>query len=388
MKRTKGLMIIHFLIVCLMVFFMTMPALASKGVDAKNKQIKIAVVGPLTGQYGVYGQAQKEGVEYAIKKLNNQGGFKKGKFKGYGLEPTYFDDKGDPKESANIAQKIVIGDYFAEIGPTNSSPASASAPIFDRNNVAMILVYASDYRLTHSGYKNVFRMVSTTESEGYAYAAGAVTKLGHKKIAEIWENTAYGQTLHQYFGKKVKELNAELVASEAFVAGQDIDFKPILTKLKGLNPDLIMLNLTYNDGGLVVSQARNLGWDVPMLAATGCNAPKFVEMMPANPGDVYIAVIFSQLSDDPNVKNFLKGFEEMHKKGPSEASALSYDATLTLIQAIELGATKRENLKDYLMKVDYQGVTSRKKFDKNGDIVAPDFPVLKLGSDKKWFPFK
>jgi branched-chain amino acid transport system substrate-binding protein len=368
--------------VCLI--FGVMSASAEKGVDPKNKVIKIAVVGPLTGQYGVYGQDQKKGIEDGIKNFADAGGFKKGKYQGYKVEATYFDDKGDPKESANVAQQVVIGDYFAEIGPTNSSPANASAPIYDRNNMAMILVYASDQRLTNSGYQNVFRVVCTTKTEGEAYAAQIVSTLGKKRVADIWENTAYGQTLHQYFVDKVKALGGEMISSETFVAGQDVDFKPVLTKMKELRPDMIMLNVTYNDGGLVVSQARTLGWEVPMLGAIGCNAPKFVEMMPDNPGEVYLAVLFNQISTAPQIQDFIKKYTGMFKTEPSESAALAYDAFNALVSAIELGAGKREEVKDYLRKVDFQGVTNRIRFDEKGDVLQPALPLLKLGPGKKW----
>jgi branched-chain amino acid transport system substrate-binding protein len=384
----RKLFSIFSVIVFVCLIFGVMSASAEKGVDSKNKVIKIAVVGPITGQYGVYGQDQKKGVEDAIKEFNEAGGFKKGKFQGYKVEATFFDDKGDPKESANVAQQVVIGNYFAEIGPTNSSPANASAPLYDRNNMAMILVYASDYRLTHSGYKNVFRIVCTTKTEGESYAVQIVDTLGKKKIADLWENTAYGQTLHKFFEDKVKELGGEIVSSETYVAGQDVDFKPVLTKMKNLNPDMIMLNVTYNDGGLIVSQARTLGWEVPMLGAIGCNAPKFVEMMPDDPGEVYLSVLFNQISSAPKIQNFIENYRTMFGTEPSESAALAYDAFNALANAIELGAAKREEVKDYLLKVDFQGVTNRIRFDEYGDVFQPALPLLKLGPGKKWMEEK
>jgi branched-chain amino acid transport system substrate-binding protein len=384
----RKLFSIFSVIVSVCLIFGVMSASAEKGVDSKNKLIKIAVVGPITGQYGVYGQDQKKGVEDAIKEFNEAGGFKKGNFQGYKVEATFFDDKGDPKESANVAQQVVIGNYFAEIGPTNSSPANASAPLYDRNNMAMILVYASDYRLTHSGYKNVFRIVCTTKTEGESYAVQIVDTLGKKKIADLWENTAYGQTLHQFFEDKVKELGGEIISSETYVAGQDVDFKPVLTKMKNLGPDMIMLNVTYNDGGLIVSQARTLGWGVPMLGAIGCNAPKFVEMMPDDPGEVYLSVLFNQISSAPKIQNFIENYRTMFGTEPSESAALAYDAFNALVNAIELGAAKREEVKDYLLKVDFQGVTNRIRFDEYGDVFQPALPLLKLGSGKKWVEFK
>lgn len=359
---------------------------AQKGIDLKKKSIKIAVVGPMTGQYAVYGQDQKLGVEFAIKEVNDAGGIQTGKYKGFKLEAAYLDDKGDPKESGNVAQQIVSGNYFAELGPTNSSPASVSAPILNRAKVPMIITYAADIRLTRSGYKNIFRVGIQTITEAQSYASKIVKNLGKKKIAEIWENTAYGQSLHQNFVEGATSLGAQVVASETFVSGQDVDFKPILTKMKALNPDVVMLNVTYNDGGVIISQARSMGWQIPMVGCASCNNAKFVEMMPPDHGEVYLVVIFNHLSSKPIVQNFIQAYKSMHNttEVPSELAAITRDAVRTLVEAIELGATQRETSLDYFRKVDFQGVVCQIRFDEYGDVMQPDLGLLKLNKDKVW----
>ncbi|MBF0529519.1 MAG: branched-chain amino acid ABC transporter substrate-binding protein [Deltaproteobacteria bacterium] len=364
------------------------PVLAEKGIDEKNKVIKVAVVGPLTGEMAVYGVDQKKGAEAAIKKFNEAGGFKKGKYAGYKLEAAYFDDKADPKESANIAQQVVIGDLFAEVGPTNSSPASSSAPIYDRANMPMILVYASDTRLTHSGYKNVFRIVVTTDTEAESYARHASQTLKAKKVVEIWENTAYGQALHNSYVKNIKASGGTLLATESIDAAKDVDFKAILTKMKELKPDLLQLNVTYTPGGLIVNQARGMGFDVPMLSAIGCNNPKFREMMPEKPGVVYLSPTFNQLSSEKEVVDFIKFYKELFKADPSESAALAYDGINSLIAAVEAGAVKREELKTFLRKVDFPGVTNRIRFDEFGDVSQPSLPLWILDETKNWKTYK
>jgi branched-chain amino acid transport system substrate-binding protein len=378
----KGLVVLMMALVLAIAF--VMPAMADKGVDSKGKVIKFAAVGPLTGEMAVYGVDQKKGVEAAVDNINAAGGLKSGPYKGYKLEAIYFDDKADPKESANIAQQVVIGNYFAEIGPTNSSPASSSAPIYDRADMPMILVYASDTRLTHSGYTNVFRIVVTTDTEAESYARHLVKTLKHKKIVEIWENTAYGQALHKSFVKNLKAAGGELLLSESIDAAKDVDFKAILTKMKSLNPDVLQLNVTYTPGGLIVSQARGMGFNVPMLSAIGCNNPKFIEMMPANPGTVYLSPTFNQLSKQPAIVNFISSYKKKFNAEPSESAALAYDAVNALKGALEAGAAKPADVKTFLRKVDFKGVTNRIRFDEFGDVSQPSLPLWKLNKNKQW----
>ena len=330
------------------------------------------------------GLDQKKGVEAAISKFNQEGGFKTGPYPGYKLEAAYFDDKADPEESVNIAHRVAIGDYFAEIGPTNSSPASASAPIYDRYDIPMILVYATDVRLTHSGFRNIFRIVVTTDTEAENYARHAIETLKAKNVVEVYENTEYGKALHKSYEKNIKIMGGALLASKSIEVAEGVDFKARLSEMKDLKPDLLQLNVTYPSGGLIVSQARAIGFDVPMLSAMGCNNPRYIGMTPDKPGALYLCPTFNQLSNAPAIVDFINYYKDMFKATPSESSALAYDAVSALVAAIEAGASTRGEIKDYLRKVDFNGMTNRIRFDEFGDVSQPSMPLWKLNASKTW----
>jgi branched-chain amino acid transport system substrate-binding protein len=76
----------------------------SSGSNGKNneKEVKIAVVGPMTGNGAEYGKAFKDGAELAVDKFNNSG---KSDIK---VSLVFGDDKNNPKEAANIAQKNIF----------------------------------------------------------------------------------------------------------------------------------------------------------------------------------------------------------------------------------------------------------------------------------------
>ena len=78
---------------------------SSDGIDDKNKIIHISGYDACTGKYGDYGLDDKRGQEIAVKEINDAGGIAAGPLKGYKLQLEFFDDRGDPKESANVAKK-------------------------------------------------------------------------------------------------------------------------------------------------------------------------------------------------------------------------------------------------------------------------------------------
>ena len=102
---------------------------AKDGVDAKKKTIAIAGYDACTGKYGDYGLDDRKGQEIAVDEINAAGGIQSGPLKGYQLKLTFFDDRGDPKESANVAKKIASSDFLVALGPTMSSCALAATEL-------------------------------------------------------------------------------------------------------------------------------------------------------------------------------------------------------------------------------------------------------------------
>ncbi|MDO9109076.1 MAG: ABC transporter substrate-binding protein, partial [Desulfatirhabdiaceae bacterium] len=90
---------------------------AKDGIDAKKKIINIAGYDACTGKYGDYGSGNKKGQELAVEEINEMGGIQAGPLKGYKLKLTFFDDRGDPKESANVAKNISSSDFLVALGP-------------------------------------------------------------------------------------------------------------------------------------------------------------------------------------------------------------------------------------------------------------------------------
>ena len=114
---------------------------AKDGIDTKNKVINIAGYDACTGKYGDYGSGDKKGQELAVEEINEMGGIQGGPLKSYKLKLTFFDDRGDPKESANVAKNVSSSDFLVALGPTMSSCALAATPVYNRNGVANIITY-------------------------------------------------------------------------------------------------------------------------------------------------------------------------------------------------------------------------------------------------------
>ena len=185
-------------------------ALAKDGVDEKDKVITLAGYDACTGKYGDYGIGDKRGQEVAIEEINARGGIQAGPLKGYKLALEFFDDRGDPKESANVAKKISGGDYLVALGPTMSSCALAATPVYYRNQTPNIITYSNANTITEQGFDNLVRLTYTTKSIAQYMAEQAKGDFKANKVAVISENQDYGQQLLNSFKSKAKEIGLEI----------------------------------------------------------------------------------------------------------------------------------------------------------------------------------
>ena len=99
-------------IICLA--FGLLVVLPSMG-TAAQKVLKLGCIMPLSGPYGVYGDALKPGMDIYVELLNEDGGVKIGD-ETYKVEMHYFDDAIDPKKGPIAAQQLIQAGCVADVG--------------------------------------------------------------------------------------------------------------------------------------------------------------------------------------------------------------------------------------------------------------------------------
>lgn len=369
---------------CLSLLFAAVAAdcFAKDGVDAKKRTIAVAGYDACTGKYGDYGLDDRRGQEIAVKEINAAGGIKAGALKGYTLNLTFFDDRGDPKESANVAKKIVSSDFLVALGSTMSSCTLAATPIFYRYGIADIVTYANANTITEQGFDNVIRLTHTTGGIGNYMAENCKEKFNAKKVSIISENQDYGQQLRNYFKIKSSELGLEVLSDDVITPGQDVDFSSVLLRAKEKNPDILVLFVTYNEGGMIVKQVRKMGWDVKIYGPDALSSPKFFELAGDDLKDVYLTALESLDVNRPEATHLVSEFKAQYGALPPLAAIYGYDAVKVAAEVIANGGVDRKSFIANLKSVKSPGVGSPMyKFDEKGDGLAPPF----VTNEAKWY---
>jgi branched-chain amino acid transport system substrate-binding protein len=340
-------------------------ASAGTGVWGADQTIHLALTTPLTGDYAEYGNNFKRSVELAIAEINGKGGVL-----GRKMVLDVGDSKGDPKESAILAQKWTTDPtILAEIGDFTSSCCMAGQPIYNRAGMIQLSPTASHTKFA-AGSKWSFSIVGTQQSEQIYAAKYAYDKLKFRRVALLYINNDWGADTQKYFREDFEKHGGQIVATESYFQGEK-DFHAALTKLKQAKPEALYLATMYNDGALISQQREKMGWSLPVLGSSSLYSPQLIQLGGPAVENFYLLVSFFAKDPDPRVQSFVNTFQKDFNVVPNFAAALAYDSVFILAEAIKrAGSIERGAVRDALADIkDYQGIAGSITFTANRDAV-------------------
>lgn len=305
----------------------------------------------LSGAVATYGSSISEGIDLAVEEINESGGIN-----GMQVKVTKVDNKSDAAEATNGAIKLTSQDQVtAIIGAATSGNTLAQAEIANDTETILLSPSATAPNVTvnEDGSLNeyVFRTSYIDPFQGTIAANFALDELGVKTAAIYADNASdYAKGLGEAFKETFEAGGGEIVAEEAYVA-KDTDFKSTLTRIKSAEPEFVFIPGYYEEVGLIVKQARELGIDVPLMGADGWDSPTLLDLAGADAlNNTYITNHYSSDDPDETIQNFVTKFKEKYDgNAPNAFHALGYDAVYLLKDAIErAGSTEPAAIKEAL----------------------------------------
>lgn len=236
---------------------------------ASGETIKVGILGPHTGDYAVYGLAVKNGAQLYIDQVNAAGGIN-----GKQIETIVYDNKGDSTEAITAFTRMVDEGITALIGDVLTGNTIAVVGEANPINMPMITASATAAAVTYNAetdtvYSNVFRTCFIDPFQGEKMAQYAAEKLGAKTAAVLtMTGDDYSVGLADAFKAKCADVGITVVADEGYSKG-DVDFKAQLTNILAAAPDVVFCPNYYQDDGMIVTQARELGLTSTFLGGDG-----------------------------------------------------------------------------------------------------------------------
>lgn len=341
--------------------------------------IKVGINYELSGAVATYGDASVKGIEMAFDEINAAGGIN-----GKQVETIKYDTKSEPAEATTLATKLMTQDKVVTvIGPATSGSFKATIPVANQNKIPVVSGSATAEDVTVSNGKvqeYAFRTCFSDSFQGTAMASFATDNLGAKSAVIIKDTSSdYAKGLAENFSSKFESEGGTIVGEEGYVAG-DTDFQAILTRIKSQSFDAIYLPGYYNEVGLIIKQARDLGITAPILGGDGYESPTLLQLAGASAlNNVYYTNHYSSLdTDNAKVGEFIANFKATYNEDPSAFSALGYDTAYFVADAIGRASDLTgEAVKDAMASTtDFSGVTGTFSIDANHD---PDKAALVIG---------
>ena len=354
------------------------------GEVAKPETIKIGGMAPLTGALAIYGVTTTNGAELAVKEINENGGVL-----GKKIEYVMLDTKGDSTEAVMAYNKLVDEKVAGIIGEVTSKPTLAVAEVAVQDNMPLITPTGTQVDITEVG-PNIFRVCFTNPYQGKVLAITSKERLGADTVAVMLNNSSdYSDGIAKAFIEESEKLGMKVMGVEGYSDG-DKDFRPQLTKLAAMNPDVILIPEYYEQAALIATQAREVGVKSIFVGSDGWDgiAKTLDQSAYAAIENSYFTNHFSMEDQSEKIQDFLKDYREAYKEDPSAFSALGYDAVYMMKSAIEkAGGTDKQKIVDALKGIEYDGVTGYLTFDDHNNPIKA-VTVLKIENGKYVFDSK
>jgi branched-chain amino acid transport system substrate-binding protein len=261
-------------------------ALAPRRAHAQPpKEVKIALVVPLSGPWARQGILEQMGAELAIEDVNKGGGIKA--LGGAKLKLVLYDTGDTAEKAKNAAQRLVAQepDVVGGIGCWLSSFTLAVTEVTERAELPWLTLSYSDL-ITGRGFKYIFQTSPTAEAQATALLPRVVdlaTKSGAgkpTKVAFVGDNSASSVSFMKAIrGGVAKDLGLTIVADEVFTPPL-ADATTLVQKIRSGRPDFIVMQSTnvgddklllekFAERGITASTVPLVGggghWTVPEL---------------------------------------------------------------------------------------------------------------------------
>jgi branched-chain amino acid transport system substrate-binding protein len=239
-----------------------------------------------TGKYAANGKNTKDGYEFAVKRIKETGGVKIGG-KCYNFRIIYYDDESTPARAAQLVERLVSQDNVKfMLGPYSSGLTKAILPVTEKYNIPVVQAEGASRSLFTQGYRYHFAVLSTSEqylNTAIDLAAEMAEKNGQKpsslKVAMIFESDPFSLDVRAGVLDDTKKHGMQVIIDDQMPRDLN-DISAFLTKVKALNPDLLLISGHEKGANTAARQIGEMKIDAPMIAMTHCEAGRVIENFP------------------------------------------------------------------------------------------------------------
>ena len=322
--------------------------------------VKVGIVLPLTGAGAKLGEIERRSFEMAVEEINKAGGVK-----GERLELVIEDDNGKPEVGRSVVEKMIARGKVVMIGGGHSSPvAYAIAKLCQQSKTPFLVNTGADDNITASNWDYVFRLNPPVSEYTAALESLLTEVIKPRTVAILHENNLFGNAGANSFEAVCKRMGWNVVLKEGYESGE-IDFKPLLSKVKQLNPDVVYMISYIMDASLLMTQSRELKITPKVFigGAAGFTMPEFQKNSGAAACMVISAALWHQSLKYPGAMEYFNKYHERYKTDTEYHGAEAYAAAYVIADVLKRAKSyNNEDIKNALSATDMMTAFGPVKF--------------------------
>jgi branched-chain amino acid transport system substrate-binding protein len=290
------------------------------------RPVRIAVMGPMSGEQASTGLDMLRGTQLAAARLNARGGVL-----GRRVVLVAGDDRADPATGAKVARRLVRSRVSAVIGPFNSAVGLRALPIYRAAGLPIV------------------RLTSATATEGFGVTTqpmvrqiapveqGELTGLLHaRSVAVLYDPSAYTAAIATQLAGALQgagvSVPVDAVLSPQASAAQTGE---ALRAVAAVRPDVTYLAMYGPEAGMIAARMsatpQAYGRCFVDLAAQG---PSFVSAAGAAAAGCLNSGVPSA-GQLPGGKRYTAAYRARYHRSPGTWGAFAYDSLDLLVAAVE-----------------------------------------------------
>lgn len=321
--------------------------------------VSVPVLVPITGFMSLEGASQRNGAMLAMRRAP----------KGVNIKSEVSDTGTSPDVAVNALERVISRDKpAAVVASMMGTQMLAMLPVAQEAKVPLLTV-SGTARITELNNPYVFRFFPGDNVAKEAHVRYAVEDLGKKRVALVYQTTAYGQSGRNEILAKLKSLNLEPVMQEA-LEPTIRDMSPAINKVRAANPDVVLIHLHSQPTALFVRAAAQAKLGLPIVAGSGMHQPPTAALLePAELNGVCAETNASPVSGETaEMRTFLKLYRDEFASEPDGFALGQYDAVMMMLEAAAKGARTPADMTKALGSNTFKGLAMTYKSDGKGNM--------------------
>ncbi len=307
------------------------------GGAAHADEVNIGFTGPLSGGAALYGENTLEGLRMAAEEINAAGGITVDGEE-YTINIQALDDKYSPSQAA-VNGKRLVQQYNAPVIFTPHSGGTFALQAFNERDGFLVMSYTSVPAVTSKGNKLTVKIPPNFTDYIEPFSRITMDRFGNKLgVANATHD--YAKYWTKEFVPVWRELGGEVAAMNPMDYNKSADFYTGVSKVLSEDPDVMFVGGASEPTGLVVRQARELGFKGGFILM---DQAKMDEVAKVSGGikslEGSVGVVPLDKYENEGAKLFLKKWQEDHNGVATSETAYNYFAMYLIAQAMQEAGT-------------------------------------------------